>query len=184
MSTLTIYRDDDPANRLFFSDDHEEIAGRLSQAGIRFEKWAALRPLAGDADDQAVLAAYQEDICRLIAEEGYKSRDVVRMFPEHEKREEMRGKFLDEHTHSEDEVRFFVEGSGMFYLHLEDKVFMVLCEAGDFISVPAKTTHWFDMGPRPYFTAIRLFMSPDGWVADFTGSRVAQSFPRYEAAAA
>jgi 1,2-dihydroxy-3-keto-5-methylthiopentene dioxygenase len=70
----------------------------------------------------------------------------------------MRGKFLDEHTHAEDEVRFFAEGSGMFYLHIGGKVYMVLCEAGDFISVPAGTTHWFDMGPSPDLEAENLFI--------------------------
>ena len=81
----------------------------------------------------------------------------------------------------EDEVRFFVEGSGMFYLHANEKVHMLLCEAGDMISVPAGLKHWFDMGPQPRFAAIRLFTTPEGWVAKFTGDAIAQSFPRYEA---
>src|SRR3546814_6097561 len=85
----------------------------------------------------------------------------------------MRAKFLSEHTHADDEVRFFVEGSGQFYLHMNDRVYVMLCEAGDLISVPAGTRHWFDTGPNPMFTAIRLFVSPDGWVADFTGDPIA-----------
>jgi cupin superfamily acireductone dioxygenase involved in methionine salvage len=28
-------------------------------------------------------------------------------------------------------------------------VYAVLCKAGDLLSVPANTTHWFDMGTRP-----------------------------------
>jgi 1,2-dihydroxy-3-keto-5-methylthiopentene dioxygenase len=182
MGTLTIYEDANPAEPLFHSGDNAVIAGRLREAGIRFEQWTALRQIPGDADDSAVLAAYQPDIDRLVAEEGYKSWDVVRILPDNENRAAMRGKFLDEHTHAEDEVRFFAEGSGMFYLHIGSKVYMVLCEAGDFISVPAGTTHWFDMGPRPRFTALRLFMSPDGWVARFTGTRYSAEFPKYEMA--
>src|SRR3546814_8454772 len=60
--------------------------------------------------------------------------------------EQMRAKFLDEHFHKEDEVRFFVAGSGLFTLHVGDKVYEILCEAGDLVSVPDGTTHWFDMG--------------------------------------
>jgi 1,2-dihydroxy-3-keto-5-methylthiopentene dioxygenase len=56
----------------------------------------------------------------------------------------------------------------------------VICEQGDLISVPDGTTHWFDMGPRPHFTAIRLFTNPEGWVANFTGSDIASRFPRFE----
>ena len=61
----------------------------------------------------------------------------------------MRAKFLDEHFHKEDEVRFFVAGSGLFTLHVGDKVYEILCESGDLIGVPDGTTHWFDMGPEP-----------------------------------
>ena len=55
---------------------------------------------------------------------------------------------------------------------------------GDLISVPAGTRHWFDMGPTPRFTAIRLFTTPAGWVADFTGTPIARSFPSYGSAPA
>ena len=61
------------------------------------------------------------------------------------------------------ELRFFVDGRGLFYLHLGDKVYCVLCEQGDLISVPANTTHWFDMGANPRFKCIRFFTTPDGW---------------------
>ncbi len=46
--------------------------------------------------------------------------------------------------------------------------------------MPAKTPHWFDMGPRPRFTAIRLFLSPEGWVAEASGSDIAGRFPLFE----
>ena len=95
----------------------------------------------------------------------------------------MRRKFLDEHFHKEDEVRFFVDGSGLFTLHVDGKVYEVLCKKGDLISVPDGTTHWFDMGPEPRFVAIRFFTDPEGWVGHFTGSDIATRFPRYEPAA-
>ncbi|HNM06696.1 MAG TPA: acireductone dioxygenase, partial [Leptospiraceae bacterium] len=41
-------------------------------------------------------------------------------------------------------------------------------------------THWFDMGPKPFFKAIRVFNSPDGWVGNFTGSTIPDNFPKYE----
>ena len=61
-------------------------------------------------------------------------------------------------------------------------MFNMLCSAGDLISVPAGMRHWFDMGAAPRFTAIRLFVNPDGWVAAFTGSDIATRFPRLEPA--
>ena len=67
---------------------------------------------------------------------------------------------------------------GLFSLHLDDHVYEVLCTKGDLIGVPDNTRHWFDMGPNPNFVAIRIFTNPAGWVADFTGSDIAQRFPR------
>ena len=60
----------------------------------------------------------------------------------------------------------------------------MLCCAGDLISVPDGMRHWFDMGAAPRFTAIRLFLNPDGWIAQFTGSDIADRFPRLEPALA
>ena len=92
----------------------------------------------------------------------------------------IRAKFLNEHTHNEHEVRFFVEGAGMFYLRINGKVHMVLCERGDLISVPTGTTHWFDMGENPDITAIRFFTRKDGWTPHFTGDKIADVFPKFE----
>ncbi len=100
------------------------------------------------------------------------------MQPDHPNKEALRKKFLDEHTHSEDEVRFFVEGQGLFCIHKAGQVFLVLCEKGDLISVPEGTPHWFDMGSEPRFTAIRLFTHTEGWVARMTGNDIASRFPR------
>jgi 1,2-dihydroxy-3-keto-5-methylthiopentene dioxygenase len=77
-------------------------------------------------------------------------------------------------------VRFFVEGQGLFSIHKEGRVFSVLCEKGDLIAVPDGTPHWFDMGPQPRFTAIRLFTNTEGWVARPTQSDIASRFPRFE----
>jgi 1,2-dihydroxy-3-keto-5-methylthiopentene dioxygenase len=52
--------------------------------------------------------------------------------------------------------------------------------AGDLIGVPDGTRHWFDMGPEPSFVAIRFFTEPDGWVGHFTGTDIAQRFPRFD----
>jgi 1,2-dihydroxy-3-keto-5-methylthiopentene dioxygenase len=108
---------------------------------------------------------------------NYPTVDAIRMTPEHPDREALRQKFLAEHIHSEDEVRFFVEGQGLFCLHIGVEVLQVLCEADDWISVPAGTKHWFDMGSAPQFCAIRFFDNPDGWVAQFTGEAIAGQFP-------
>ncbi len=54
------------------------------------------------------------------------------------------------------------------------------CEAGDLISVPANTTHWFDMGTAPHYVSVRFFHDDDGWVGHFTGSPIAESFATFD----
>ena len=130
-----------------------------------------------DAEAQDVLNAYQGSVDRLKQQYGFQSADVISLKADHPSKDQLRQKFLSEHTHSEFEVRFFVEGRGLFYLHIADKVYAVLCEQGDLISVPANTTHWFDMGENPDFKCIRLFTTEDGWVAQYTGNPIAESFP-------
>lgn len=176
-TTLRIFDDRDPAAPILETSDGERIAAELANAGVRFERWVADAQLAPGADQAAVIAAYRSSIDRLMAAGGYRSVDVIRLERGTPDTEPMRKKFLDEHRHSEDEVRFFVEGRGAFYLHVDDKIYQTICVKGDLISVPAGTKHWFDMGADPEFTAIRLFVNPDGWIAQFTGDAIASRFP-------
>jgi len=181
MSRLRIFDDTRPEAPLSSTEDQALMAERLEAIGVRFEQWQAAAPVVPGASPEAVMAAYRADIDRLVAENGFNSVDVVSIAPDSPNRDAARAKFLDEHFHKEDEVRFFVGGSGLFSLHVGDMVYEVRCEAGDLIGVPDGTTHWFDMGPEPSFIAIRFFTEPDGWVGHFTGTDIAQRFPRYEA---
>ena len=169
MSRLRVYAEDDPGAVLLDTTDGEEVASALKEIGVRFERWP--------------LQAYEPRVEALRAE-GYTTIDTVSVTPEHPDRAAMRAKFLSEHRHAEDEVRFFLGGAGLFTLREAGRVFAVLCEGGDMISVPAGMRHWFDMGAAPSFTAMRFFRTPEGWVGDFTGDPIAERFPRHEAQAA
>ena len=178
MSRLRIFEDHDPSGTPVEHRAHVAIAAALGDVGIRFEQWQANQPIAPGASEAAVIAAYRDDIDRLMRENGYQSVDVISLAPDHPDRTSLRQKFLNEHTHSEDEVRFFVAGAGQFTLHINSKVYEVLCEKGDLIGVPDGTPHWFDMSETPYFVAIRFFTNKDGWVARFTDDDIATRFPR------
>ena len=180
MSRLRIFNDDAPQAPLLATSERAEIAAELARIGVCIEQWEAAQPVVPGDPPEAIMAAYRKDIDRLIEANGFRTVDVVSIAPDNPQKEAMRAKFLDEHFHKEDEVRFFVAGSGLFTLHVGSKVYEVLCEAGDLIAVPDSMTHWFDMGPDPSFVAIRFFTEPDGWVGHFTGTDLAQKFPRYE----
>ncbi len=179
MSRLRIFDHADPETPLFASHDPDLITPELQKIGVLLERWKAAKQIAPGAAPEDVMEAYRTDIDRLVAEHGFKSVDVVSIAPDNPKRAEMRTKFLDEHFHKEDEVRLFVAGSGLFTLHVDDKVYEIECVQDDLIAVPDGTKHWFDMGEEPSFVAIRFFTEPDGWVGHFTGETIASRFPRY-----
>ena len=180
MTRLQTFEHTDASRAQADTTERSEIERALGRVGIRFERWRAGHTLAAGARETDIVRAYHQDIDRLRAQGGYQAVDVVRMQPDNADRVAIRRKFLKEHTHAEDEVRFFVEGTGQFYLHVGEAVHVVRCERDDLIAIPAGTRHWFDMGPEPLFAAIRLFIHPDGWVAQFTESDIAERFPRFE----
>lgn len=180
MSHLQIFDESDASTPLLDTDDAGLIATELSAIGVRFERW----PTRNVASADEVLTAYAAEIAQLVAADGYQSIDVMGVTPDHPDRATIRTKFLSEHTHAEDEIRFFVEGQGLFTLHEGGRVFNMLCTKGDLLSVPAGMRHWFDMGEHPHFSVIRLFLNPDGWIATFTGDDIADRFPRLEPVAA
>jgi 1,2-dihydroxy-3-keto-5-methylthiopentene dioxygenase len=179
MSMLRIY--DETAREIETISDYGAIAEALAGIDVAYERWKADRVLAADASQDEVLAAYASQTERLNQRFGFESVDVVALYPDHPQAAAMRGKFLDEHTHDDFEIRFFVEGSGVFYLHVGERVYAMLCTQGDLISVPAGTKHWFDMGAAPHFKCIRFFTTPEGWVGNFTGSDIARKFPDFDA---
>lgn len=179
MSRLQVYSDNNPASSQVYTE-RSDIARELDTIGVLFESWTADRELSDDANQDEVLNAYRDSVSRLMDKYQFQSADVIGLKPDHPDKDALRAKFLDEHFHSDYEVRFFVEGQGLFCIHKDNRIYAVLCEKGDLISVPAHTPHWFDMGPNPRFKCIRLFTTPEGWVANFTGNDIANRFPRLE----
>lgn len=181
MSELRIYSETSPDKPLSVFRDFDGIRVELDRIGVGFERWAANKQLHPQASQDEVIEAYRDSIDKLMKHYGFKSVDVISLYADHPQREAMRDKFLHEHTHDDFEVRFFVEGEGLFNLRKNGRVYAMRCLQGDLLSVPAGTTHWFDMGPEPRLKAIRLFTTPEGWVANFTGDKIADRFPRLEA---
>lgn len=177
MSRLTIHPDNDPDRPELRTEDPVEIAERLRAIGVAFERWQSPVALSDEADEQAILDAYRPHLDRLMGAGGAGSADVIRMRPGNDAYPAMREKFLSEHTHTEDEVRFFVDGSGSFVMHVDGRVYDAHCTRGDLIAVPANIRHWFDAGLEPRFTALRVFTDKSGWVPHYTGDQISARFP-------
>ncbi len=173
MATLRV-----PDKRIDLTNEYE-IRKFLEDRGILYDRWSLERGLSPDASDAEVLAAYNSQLTSLMENGRYKAVDVVTVTDQTPNLSAIREKFLREHTHSEDEVRMFVTGEGLFWFHVEspeEEVFALWCQQGDLISVPANTKHWFDLGVNPAVRAIRVFTDQAGWVPHYTNSGIEQRY--------
>jgi 1,2-dihydroxy-3-keto-5-methylthiopentene dioxygenase len=155
----------------------EAIAAFLALHGIAYERWQAARPLGRDAGAADVLAAYAEEVSGLKTLGGYTTADVIDVKPETPGLDGMLEKFRSEHWHDEDEVRFIVEGRGVFHISPPaGPVFAIEVGSGDLIRVPRGTMHWFDLCADRRIRAIRLFQDPGGWTPHYTHSGIDAGF--------
>ncbi len=158
-------------------DGDRQIAERLLREGIVYERWEATKPVAAEAPADAILDAYAPEIERLKGEGGYVTADVIDVTPATPGLEAMLAKFNREHWHDEDEVRFIVEGRGLFHIHpRQGPVLVIEVGPGDLLRVPKGTWHWFDLCADRRIRAIRLFQDPSGWTPRYTESGAEAAF--------
>ena len=155
----------------------DAVAAYLAPHGIEFERWTGAARAGSAATAEEILAAYAHKIDELKARGGYVTADVIDVRPDTPGLDGMLAKFNSEHWHDEDEVRFIVEGRGLFHIHPPaGPVFAIEVEPGDLIRVPRGTHHWFDLCADRRIRAIRLFQDPSGWTPQYTLSGVDRGF--------
>jgi len=179
-TTLRVFAEGQSREPLRELTDLASIAGELAEIGVRFERLEVAATVPPEADQATILAGYRGVLEHVARLGDYSTVDVSRIGKGVPDPAAARRKFFAEHRHSEDEVRYFVDGSAAFYLRLNEHVYQIVCTRGDLLSVPAGTRHWFDMGTRPEFTAIRWFKDSAGWVGHYTDDPIAERFPAYD----
>lgn len=166
----------------YSTSDPKEILEFFNARGLYFDQWQCDEVFEDTATQEDILQAYSKDLFPFMENGGYQTADVISINSLTENYDTIRAKFLAEHTHTEDEIRFFVDGQGLFWFNLENEpVFNLLCEKGDLISVPAGTKHWFDAGENnPFVKAIRIFIDMSGWVPHYTESGIENEFKDFK----
>jgi 1,2-dihydroxy-3-keto-5-methylthiopentene dioxygenase len=182
MSYLKIYTVESNDEVALISEFHDfkKIKAALAEIQVNFESWQCNHNLENFSDAE-ILEFYQEDIKRIKQLNDFQAVDIVNLTPDFAadfKFTETRAKFNAEHTHADDEARYFISGKSLFTINQADQVYEILCEAGDFINVPANYKHWFDFGSEPDFKALRFFKDAQGWVPHYTGSGMELKFQR------
>jgi len=185
MATLKVMQPIESPVCLLHSRSPEQIKAQLAQVGVIYEHRSALGLDSLSADD-AVRAAAQLAIDGVGRGESGWKLEVSRVAidasscEQQSETETDRARYLAEHFHEEDEVWIFVRGRCVFYVRDADTVYVVLCEKGDCIRIPAFMKHWFDMGASPEYCGLRLYRTCPGFVGTFTGNEFSNRFPLLE----
>jgi 1,2-dihydroxy-3-keto-5-methylthiopentene dioxygenase len=91
----------------------------------------------------------------------------------------LRAQLLVEERHASGEVRFFLDGAGLTYLRIDGGFLALLCEAEEWVLLPAGTRHWFDAGDAPQLDLLRLFSRPVDGVQPLRNERP-QALPLFD----
>ncbi len=143
--------------------DKIKIKEFLAKFGLHGEFW---QPESTDLSVFDPLIRYKNQIENLKKKFSYASADVCAMTAQTPNLDKMLSAFIKEHHHSDDEVRFTVEGEGIFGVNpLTDPPFEVYVEPGDLLVVPANTRHWFNLTENKNICCIRIFKENPKWEA-------------------
>ena len=115
-------------------------------------------------------ASYRAPVDAIKKERGYIQEDEVTLSPATPNLDAICAKFVDEHFHDDDEVRFVLEGEGIFDIRSRDDRWMrVTVEPGDLIVVPKDRHHRFMLTDAKNIRCVRLFRDTSGWVPHYRG---------------
>lgn len=163
--------------------DLRDIAKELAPLNIELNRWpVGENPelhdlLAKDGlnedEKEQVLKALDGYFEQLQQTAGYQSRDLIVLHPGVPNLDAFLAKFEQIHTHADDEVRYIVDGEGVFgFLRPDGSQVELTVQSEEYINVPAETEHWFHLTPKRRIKAVRYFSGTEGWVPQYTGGEI------------
>lgn len=167
------------------------IGRELAPLGVRLERWEPpadsrlvellAKPQLTDAEKDEVLRAFEHRFESLKRDQGYQARDLIVLHEGTPGLDGLMAKFDRCHTHDDDEVRYVVDGAGVFgFVRPDGSQVELEVTAGDYINVPAGTQHWFTLTGSRRIKALRYFITTEGWTPRYTDTpiRISRGAPR------
>ena len=160
-----------------------DISRELSSLKIKLNYWPVgdnpeihnllVKDVLSDDEKEGLLQSLDNYFEQLKETAGYRSRDLMAIYPEIPNLDAMLSKFDKCHTHADDEVRYIVAGESIFGFVRPDRSQVELTlQAQEYINVPANTEHWFYLTPEKRVKAVRYFISTEGWVPNYTDTEI------------
>ncbi|WP_204101999.1 MULTISPECIES: cupin domain-containing protein [Spirulina sp. CCY15215] len=163
--------------------DLNKIQTELAPLSIKLDRWPMgdnpqtrdllAKESLDEPEKESVLQELDHYFHQLQAEGGYQSRDIIVLHPNIPQLDELLSKFAKCHTHDDDEVRYIVDGEGIFgFVRSDASQIALKVEAGEYINVPKNTEHWFYLTSSRRIKAVRYFTGTEGWVPRYTNTEV------------
>jgi 1,2-dihydroxy-3-keto-5-methylthiopentene dioxygenase len=159
--------------------DLAAIGQALSALGIELRQWplpVQLQSLLAqdvltEAEQNQILVGLDHYFEQLQRDLGYQSRDLIALHPAIPDLSGKLAKFVDVHTHDDDEVRYVVAGAGVFgFVFPDGRQALLTVQPAEYINVPAGTEHWFELTADRRIKAVRYFGGAVSWVPNYTGT--------------
>ncbi|MBD2450989.1 acireductone dioxygenase [Nostoc sp. FACHB-152] len=168
--------------------DLVRITQELAPLNIQINRWTVpedtelQRLLAQDSlneeEKEQVLQALDSYFEQLQQTDGYKTRDLVVLHPGIPNLDGLMAKFDQIHTHTDDEVRYVIDGEAIFgFVRPDGSQVELTVQPEEYINVPGGTEHWFYLTPARRVKAVRYFITTDGWTPHYTGREIRDRQP-------
>jgi 1,2-dihydroxy-3-keto-5-methylthiopentene dioxygenase len=159
-----------------------DIRQKLACLGVKLDRWSIDNPetiallqkaALDEGEKERVLKDLDTYFELLKAEDGYQSRDMIVLHPDLPNLHTLLAKFSSCHTHADDEVRYIIDGEGVFGFVCPDGSQLELTvQAEEYINVPANTQHWFHLTETKRVKAVRYFTTTVGWTPEYTAVKI------------
>ncbi|XP_024394211.1 acireductone dioxygenase 1 [Physcomitrium patens] len=145
------------------ADDQRKPHHRSPPEYVSLEKLAELGVLHWVLDADSFET--DPELQRIRKERGYNYEDFIEVSPERLANYETKIKnFYEEHMHTDEEIRYCLDGSGYFDIRdPEDRWIRIWVKKGDMIVLPAGSYHRFTLDENNYLKAMRLFVGEPVW---------------------
>lgn len=163
--------------------DLKDISRELAPLNVELKDWSVgedsqLRSLLAreslnEEEKEQVLQGLDTYFQQLQQTQGYQSRDLIVLHSQIPQLDTLLSKFDRCHTHADAEIRYIIDGEGIFgFVRPNGSQVELTIQPEEYINVPAGTEHWFRLTNSKRIKAIRYFTTTEGWTPEYTNTEI------------
>ena len=161
----------------------QDIARELTPFKVQLNYWSVgdnpdtrnliAQEALTEEEKEQVLQALDGYFEQLKERDGYQSRDLIVLHPNIPNLDVLLSKFERCHTHADNEVRYIIDGEGVFgFVRPDASQVELTIQPEEYINVPAGTEHWFYLTETKRIKAVRYFNTTEGWIPEYTDTEI------------